>query len=142
MRFGAFARFSPDSARTKIPSAKIAATQKINRAALDIFIILAFHAPGSGIYRIAADALRFGERAILRRRQRVRQAESFERQTIWRFERSNRICRCSRVSVRRVNRAYNRPRFPLRTAKRLQAMDEALASDEAAVLAWAEFPSG
>ena len=31
-------------------------------------------------------------------------------------------CRCSRVSVRRVNRAYNRPRFPLRTAKRLQAL--------------------
>jgi hypothetical protein len=42
LRFGAFARFSPDSARTKIPSAKMAAIQKINRAALDIFIILVF----------------------------------------------------------------------------------------------------
>jgi len=31
-------------------------------------------------------------------------------------------CHCSRVSVRRVNRAYNRPRFPLRTANRLQAL--------------------
>jgi hypothetical protein len=30
-------------------------------------------------------------------------------------------CRSSRVSVRRVNRAYNRPGFALRTAKRLQA---------------------
>ena len=44
--FGAFARFSPDSARTKIPIAKMAATQKINRAALDIFILLIlFYAP-------------------------------------------------------------------------------------------------
>ena len=32
----------PDSARTKIPIAKMAATQKINRAALDIFIMLVF----------------------------------------------------------------------------------------------------
>jgi hypothetical protein len=38
--FGAIARFWTDSARTKIPSAKTAAIQKINRAALDIFILL------------------------------------------------------------------------------------------------------
>jgi hypothetical protein len=38
--FGAVPRFWPDSARTKIPSAKMAAIQKINRAALDIFITL------------------------------------------------------------------------------------------------------
>jgi hypothetical protein len=59
--FGIRALFWPDSARTKIPSAKIAATQKINRAALDIFILLVlFYAPAFGIslYRIAADALR------------------------------------------------------------------------------------
>jgi hypothetical protein len=36
--FAIFARFSLDSARTKIPMAKMAASQKINRAALDIFI--------------------------------------------------------------------------------------------------------
>jgi hypothetical protein len=60
--FAIFARFSLDSARTKIPIAKMAATQKINRATLDIFIMLVlFYAPASGISlcRIAADALRF-----------------------------------------------------------------------------------
>jgi hypothetical protein len=74
--FGVFVRFSPDSARTKIPIAKIAASQKINRAALDIFIMFVlFSAPASGIslYRIAADALRFSA-LILRRRLRRRQA--------------------------------------------------------------------
>jgi hypothetical protein len=35
-----FARFSLDSARTKIPIAKMATSQKINRAPLDIFILL------------------------------------------------------------------------------------------------------
>jgi len=67
LRFGAFARFSPDSARTKKPIAKMAVTQKINRAALDIFILLfLFYAPAFGIslYRIAADALRFNARDI------------------------------------------------------------------------------
>ena len=65
--FGVFARFSLDSARTKIPIAKMAVTQKINRAALDIFILLIlFYAPAFGISlcRIAADALRFGARDI------------------------------------------------------------------------------
>ena len=60
--FAIFARFSLDSARTKIPIAKMAASQKINRAALDIFILLVFfYAPASGISlcRIATDALRF-----------------------------------------------------------------------------------
>jgi hypothetical protein len=60
--FPIFARFSLDSARTKIPIAKMAASQKINRAALDIFILLVlFDAPAFGISvcRIAADALRF-----------------------------------------------------------------------------------
>ena len=60
--FAIFARFSLDSARTKIPIAEMAASQKINRAALDIFILLVFfYAPASGISlcRIAADALRF-----------------------------------------------------------------------------------
>jgi hypothetical protein len=55
-------RLSPDSARTKNPSAKMAVTQKINRAALDIFILLVFfYAPASGISlcRNATDALRF-----------------------------------------------------------------------------------
>ena len=58
---GIRALFWPDSARTKNPIAKMAATQKINRAALDIFILLIlFYAPAFGIslYRIAADALR------------------------------------------------------------------------------------
>ena len=60
--FAVFARFSLDSARTKIPIAKMAASQKINRAALDIFILLVFfYAPASGISlcRNAADAPRF-----------------------------------------------------------------------------------
>ena len=59
--FAIFARFSLDSARTKIPIAKMAASQKINRAALDIFILLFFYAPAFGISlgRNAADALRF-----------------------------------------------------------------------------------
>ena len=48
--FAIFARFSLDSARTKIPIAKMAASQKINRAALDIFILLVFfYAPALGI---------------------------------------------------------------------------------------------
>jgi hypothetical protein len=37
-RLGMLARFSPDSARTKKPIARMAVTQKINRAAFDIFI--------------------------------------------------------------------------------------------------------
>src|SRR5436305_3006498 len=60
--FAIFARFSLDSARTKIPIAKIATSQKINRAALDIFILLVFfYAPAFRISlcRNAADALRF-----------------------------------------------------------------------------------
>jgi hypothetical protein len=58
-----FARLSPDSARTKIPIAKMAVTQKINRTALDIFILLVlFYAPAFGISfcRIAVGALLFG----------------------------------------------------------------------------------
>src|SRR6476659_2245161 len=58
--FAIFARFSLDSARTKIPIARMAASQKISRAALDIFILLVFfYAPASGISlcRIAAGAL-------------------------------------------------------------------------------------
>jgi len=48
--FAIFARFSLDSARTRIPIAKIAASQKINRAALDVFILLVFfYSPGFGI---------------------------------------------------------------------------------------------
>jgi hypothetical protein len=48
--FVVFARFWPDSARTKHPTAKMAATQKINRAAFDIFILLVFfYAPAFGI---------------------------------------------------------------------------------------------
>jgi hypothetical protein len=69
--FAVFARFSLDSARTKIPIAKIAATQKINRAALDIFILLVlFCAPAFGISlcRTAADALRFSTRNIAQAR--------------------------------------------------------------------------
>jgi N-formylglutamate amidohydrolase len=65
--FAIFARFSLDSARTKIPIAKMAASQKINRAALDIFILLVFfYAPAFGISlcRNAADALRFSNRNI------------------------------------------------------------------------------
>jgi hypothetical protein len=37
--FSVFARFSLDSARTRIPTVKMAASQKNNRAALDIFIL-------------------------------------------------------------------------------------------------------
>src|ERR1700749_3105845 len=62
-----FARFSLDSARTKIPSAKMAASQKINRAALDIFIMFVlFYASVFGIFhsRNAAGALRFSARNI------------------------------------------------------------------------------
>ena len=65
--FAIFGRFSLDSARTKIPIAKMAASQKINRAALDIFILLVlFYAPAFGISlcRIAADALPFSARDI------------------------------------------------------------------------------
>jgi len=45
----------------------MAATQKINRAALDIFkLLVLFYAPASGIAscRIAADALRFSAQDI------------------------------------------------------------------------------
>ena len=60
--FPILARFSLDSALTKIPIAKMAASQKNKRAALDIFIVLVlFYAPAFGISlcRIAPDALRF-----------------------------------------------------------------------------------
>src|SRR6476660_8927691 len=77
--FAIFARFSLDSARTKIPIAKIAASQKINRAALDIFILLVpfFYAPALGISlcRNAADALRLSTRN-LRKGLQTTQAES------------------------------------------------------------------
>jgi hypothetical protein len=44
--FAIFARFSLHSARTRIPIAKMAASQKINLAALDIFILfILFYAP-------------------------------------------------------------------------------------------------
>ena len=65
--FVVFARFSLDSARTQIPIAKMAARQKINRAAFDIFILLVFfYAPASGISLCpnAADALRFSVQDI------------------------------------------------------------------------------
>jgi hypothetical protein len=76
--FSAVVRFWPDSARTKIPSAKTAATQKINRAALDIFILLVlFYAPAlRGFYVESQPALYGSMSGILRRHPRRRQAES------------------------------------------------------------------
>ena len=65
--FVVFARFWPDSARTRHPTAKMAASQKINRAAFDIFILLVFfYAPAFGISlcRNAADALQFSAQDI------------------------------------------------------------------------------
>jgi hypothetical protein len=59
--FVVFARFWPDSARTRHPTAKIAASHKVNRAAFDIFILLVFfYAPALWIPLCgnAADALR------------------------------------------------------------------------------------
>jgi len=71
-------RLSPDSARTKNPSAKMAVTQKINRAALDIFILLVlFCASACGIHCIESQlTLCDSVTGILRRRLRKRQAES------------------------------------------------------------------
>jgi hypothetical protein len=44
--FVVLARFWPDSARTKNPTAKMTVTQKINRAGFDIFILVfPFSAP-------------------------------------------------------------------------------------------------
>jgi hypothetical protein len=60
--FAVFARFWLDSARTQIPIAKMTTSQKINRAAFDIFILLVFFfAPAFRISlcRNAAGALRF-----------------------------------------------------------------------------------
>jgi hypothetical protein len=65
--FSIFARLSPDSARTKIPIAKTPVTQKINRAALDTFILMVlFYAPAFviSLCRVAADALRFTSRDV------------------------------------------------------------------------------
>jgi hypothetical protein len=96
--FAIFARFSLDSARTKIPIAKMAASQKINRAALDIFILLFFYAPAFGISlcRNAADALRFSNR-ILRRRLQKRQAKSLSNS-------GKTIKRCDKKGNRSVTR--------------------------------------
>jgi hypothetical protein len=48
-RLGMLVRFSPDSARAKIPIAMMAVTQKTNRAAIDIFIRVSFlYAPAIG----------------------------------------------------------------------------------------------
>jgi hypothetical protein len=82
--FAVFARFSLDSARTKIPTAKMAASQKISRAALDIFILLVFfYAPALGISlcRNAADTLRLSTRN-LRKRLQTTQAESLAKRRI------------------------------------------------------------
>ena len=66
--FAAFARFSLDSARTKNPSAKMAVTQKINRAALDIFILLVlFCAPAFGIYCVESQLTHCGSVAEILR---------------------------------------------------------------------------
>jgi hypothetical protein len=64
--FVVFARFWPDSARTRHPTAKIAASQKINRAAFDIFILLVlFYASVRWIlFRIAGEALRFNTQDV------------------------------------------------------------------------------
>jgi|SRR6476660_1525037 len=77
--FAIFARFSLDSARTKIPIAKMAASQKINRAALDIFILLVlFYAPASGLPCVESQLMLCDSAPrILRRRLRRRQAEVF-----------------------------------------------------------------
>src|ERR1044071_3372202 len=79
--FCADSRFWPDSARTNIPRAKIAATQKINRAALDIFILLIlFHTSLPEWFVIESQVELCGSvGAILRRRPQGRQAESLER---------------------------------------------------------------
>ena len=64
---GTLARFWPDSARTKKAVATMTVTQKINLAAVDIFILLALsYTPAFGISlcRNAADALRFSARDI------------------------------------------------------------------------------
>jgi hypothetical protein len=76
--FAIFARFSLDSALTKNPTAKMAAIQKINRAALDIFILLVlFCAPAFGIYCVESQLTHCGSvLRSLRRRQRKRQAKS------------------------------------------------------------------
>jgi hypothetical protein len=75
---GAVALLWPDSARTKNPIAKMAATQKINRAALDIFITVGPLLRASirdFVVSKPADALRFSAE-ILRTRLQTRQAES------------------------------------------------------------------
>jgi hypothetical protein len=82
--FSVVVRFWPDSARTKIPSAKIAATQKINRAALNIFILLVFfYAPALRVFlcRIAAGALRFNTRDIAQARAK-KASRIFEREAV------------------------------------------------------------
>ena len=90
--FPIVARFSLDSARTKIPIAKMAASQKINRAALDIFILLFFYAPAFGISlcRNAADALRFITRNLA-------QAAAIKASTIFQQQREN----LSTVAIKR-----------------------------------------
>jgi hypothetical protein len=65
--FAVFARFSLDSARTRNPIAKMTESQKMNRVAFDIFILLVFfYAPAFGtlLSRNAADVLRFGAQDI------------------------------------------------------------------------------
>jgi hypothetical protein len=66
--FVVFARLWPDSARIRNPTAKMAASQKINRAALDVFIVLLlFYASVRWIlFRIAGEALRFSAGDIAR----------------------------------------------------------------------------
>ena len=72
---GILARFCPDSARTKNATAKIAAVQKINRAAFDIFIQFVFYAPAFGFFTEAQLTLFVQCSGILRRRSRLSQAE-------------------------------------------------------------------
>jgi len=60
---GMLERFPSDSARTKNPVATMTATQNINLAAFEIFMLLIlFYAPAFAISfcRIAVGALRFG----------------------------------------------------------------------------------
>src|SRR5262245_11003584 len=73
--FAVFARFSLDSARIKMPIARMAASQKINRAALDVFILLVlFYASVRWIlFRIAGEALRFNIDMLRWRPQRTQE---------------------------------------------------------------------
>jgi hypothetical protein len=89
--FGILVRLSPDSARTKNPTAKMTAIPKTNRAAFDIFMSCCFLCASVRffLHETTPDALRFSAR-MLRKQSQETQAQCLTRSHYLRQKKGNR----------------------------------------------------